>query len=318
MTKKRPSDGGQAAEPNGMKRGITKFLMLGVVWAGVSVMMPVVQAQAQAMDLTGGDGTEPLSIDAKGGIEWNQKDQVFIAAGPAKATRGDMTVDADELRAFYRPSASGGSEVFRLEAIGNVRITSPGRVATGGHAVYDVDKSVIVLNEGYPVTLTAGADVITTDGQLEFWDTRKLAVARGNAEAVQADKRIKADVMTAHFTTDGQGKTVLGKVEAFDNVRITTANEQVFANHAAYNVPTGLARLTGSVKIKRGDNEINGCSADIDLNTGISRMNSCEGAGVSGSTASPSGGAAGKKPTGPRVHGVLEPNSKPSSKPDSK
>jgi len=230
-----------------------------------------------------------------------------------------MVLDSDELRAYYRATATGGSEVFRLDAIGNVRITSPGRVATGGHAVYDVDKSVIVLKDGQPVKLTAGADVITADGQLEFWDERKLAVARGGAEAVRADKHIRADVLTAHFVTNNAGKSELGRLEAFDNVVITTAAEQVFAERAAYNVPTGLARLTGSVKIKRGDNEINGCSADIDLNTGISRMNSCEGGNASGTTGAASGhqaGGTGIQPPGgqqtgrPRVHGVLVPTNK--------
>jgi len=272
--------------------------------------LPLGTAWAQGVDLTGGNGEEPLAIDAQGGIEWNQKDQVFIASGPAKATRGDMVLHADEMRAFYRPSDGGSSEVYRLNATGQVRITSPGRVATGGQAIYDVDKSVIVLKDGNPVTLTSGADVITTTGQLEFWDKRNMAVARGDAEAVRADKRIRADVLTAHFIKASGGQTELDLVEAFDHVVIITATEQVFADRAAYNVPTGLARLTGSVKIKRGDNVINGCSADIDLNSGISRMNSCEGGTVSGSGVS--GGVSGgaSKSGAPRVHGVLAPTIK--------
>jgi len=293
-----------------MKRAlftVLSFMVLTLAGGGYT------PAHAQALDLMGGDGAAPLAIDAEGGIEWNQKDQVFIASGPAKATRGDMVLVADELRAYYRPAATGSSEVFRLDAIGHVRITSPGRVATGGHAVYDVDKSVIVLTDGQPVTLTAGAGVITTTGQLEFWDERKLAVARGDAVAVRADRRIRADVLTAHFITGKTGKSELNRLEAFDNVRIDTAAEQVFSDRAAYNVPTGLARLTGSVKIKRGDNQINGCSADIDLNTGISRMNSCPGASVSGSTGAPSSEGqqpAGQQTGGPRVHGVLAPTNK--------
>ena len=270
-------------------------------------------AQAQSLDLVGGDGNDPITIDAQGGIEWNQQEQIFVAAGPAKATRGDMVLDADELRAHYRTTKGGASEVFRLDAIGHVRITSPGRVATGGHAVYDVDKAVIVLKDGQPVTLTAGADVITTTGQLEFWDQRKLAVARGDAEAVRGERHIRADVLTAHFVTNSTGKSELGLIEAFDNVRITTAAEQVFSERAAYNVPTGLARLTGSVKIKRGENEINGCSADIDLNTGISKLNSCEGGSVSGVTGSQNTGSqnsGSQKTGGPRVHGVLKPAEK--------
>ena len=284
-----------------MKRLLVVALLSVLVWAPQ-------MAQAQSLDFGGGSDGAPLSIDAKGGIEWNQPAQLFIAAGPAKATRGDMVLDADELRAHYRSSKKSSNEVYLLDAIGNVRIASPGRIATGGIATYDVDKSVIVLKDGNPVTLTSGANVITAKGQLEFWDKRQLAVARGNAEVISAGKRIKADVLTAHFETNAAGKTTLGRVEAFDNVVISTATEQVFADRAAYNVPTGLARLTGSVKIKRGNNVINGCSADIDLNTGISRMNSCEGGSVSGTTGDSN---AGSSNTGSdRVHGVLTPMKK--------
>lgn len=282
-----------------------KVALLSVLmWAPQMVLVPQT-ALAQSLEFAGDSDSAPISIDAKGGIEWNQPAQLFIAAGPAKATRGDMVLEADELRAHYRSSKTSSNEVYLLDAIGNVRITSPGRVATGGKATYDVDKSVIVLKDANPVTLTAGEDVITAKVQLEFWDKRNLAVARGGAEVISAGKHIKADVLTAHFETNAAGKTILGRVEAFDNVVISTDTEQVFADRAAYNVPTGLARLTGSVKIKRGNNVINGCSADIDLNSGISRMNSCDGGSVSGTQGDPN---AGSSNTGSgRVHGVLTP-----------
>lgn len=261
--------------------------------------------QAQGLDLKSEDG-QPIAIDAQGGIEWRQDDQVFIAAGPATATQGDFVIDADEMRAYYRDAQDGGSEIFRLDAIGTVKITSPGRVATGGHAIYDVDKAVVVLKEGNPVKMISGGDVIIARQQLEFWETRQLAVARGGAQAARADKRIRADVMTAHFKKDKSGKSSVELIEAFDNVRIDTAEEQVFSDRGAYNVPTGLARLTGSVRIVRGSNQINGCSADIDLNTGVSRLNSCDGAPVQGATAPRS--VPGAAPAAPgRVHGVLSP-----------
>ena len=272
------------------------------VWVACGMVAGAEIGHAQTMDLVDGQSGAPLAIDAKGGIEWRQEEQVFIADGPATATRGDLVVYANELRAHYRDAAGGGTEVYWLEAVGDVRITTPGRVATGGHAIYDVDKAVIVLKDGNPVKLTAGDDVITATEQMEFWDKRNLAVARGDAVAVRADKRVRADVLTAHFITDAQGGKMVERIEGFDNVRIDTHQDQVFANQVAYNVPTGLARLTGSVKIKRGESEINGCSADIDLNTGISRMNSCEGASVTGQTGGQSGGQ-----TGGRVHGVLAP-----------
>lgn len=278
-----------------------------------AIQTAVAPSRAQGLNLGGGDG-EAITIDAGGGVEWNQETKVFVAAGPATATQGEMVVDADEMRAYYRDGATGKSEIFRLDAIGNVRITTPGRVATGGHAVYDVDKSVVVLKDGNPVKMISGGDVIIAKDQLEFWETRQLAVARGGAQAAREDKRIRSEVMTAHFQKDKAGKTYVELIEAFDNVRIDTPQEQVFSERGAYNVPTGLARLTGSVKIIRGGNQINGCSADIDLNTGISRMNSCEGAGgsVRGTTQGKSRAEPGPKnqtspPTSSRVHGVLSP-----------
>lgn len=281
------------------------FLFILTLCVGVLTLIGSNSVFAQGMNMSAGNGELPLTIDASGGIEWNQKDKIFTAAGPATATRGDMVLDADELRAYYRETpGGGGSEIFRLDAIGNVRITSPGRVATGGYAVYDVDKSVIVLKDGNPVKLVAGTDVITATGQLEFWDKKDIAVARGNAKAVHLDKRIQADVMTAHFVKTKAGKTEIGRIEAFDNVRIDTPTEQVFADRAAYNVPSGLARLTGSVKIKRGDNVLNGCSADIDLNTGINRLNTC------GETKGAKNGPTGAPSKSGRVHGVLQPRSK--------
>ena len=296
-------------------RSISQFVSILSAAVCAMIVFAVGSVYAQGLDLQGGSDALPIAIDASGGIEWNQEKKVFIASGPAKATQGDMVLHADELRAYYRDAATGNSEIFRLDAIGNVRITSPGRVATGGLAVYDVDKSVVVLKEGNPVKLVSGADVVIANGQLEFWDQRNLAVARGGAQAARADKRIRADVLTAHFTKGSGGKSQIELIEAFDGVRIDTAKEQVFSDRAAYNVPSGLARLTGSVKIKRGANVINGCSADIDLNTGISRLNSCAGpdGAVTGTTGADgtTGGAAGSAKSGTansgRVHGVLTP-----------
>ena len=37
----------------------------------------------------------------------------------------------------------------------------------------------------------------------------------------------------------------------------------------------GLRHLVGSVKVLRDGNIINGCSADVNLNSGVSRMHSC-------------------------------------------
>ncbi len=57
-------------------------------------------AMAQGLDLSQGG---PIEVTAVDGIEWRQQDQVVIARGEARATRGGVTVEADRLIARYRP-----------------------------------------------------------------------------------------------------------------------------------------------------------------------------------------------------------------------
>ncbi len=68
--------------------------MLGV--PGAFAQLPLIGTQ---------DNGKPIDIAAEDGIEWQQNNHVYIARGHAKATRGDDTVVADTLYAYYRPVA---------------------------------------------------------------------------------------------------------------------------------------------------------------------------------------------------------------------
>ena len=107
---------------------------------------------------------------------------------------------------------------------------------------------------------------------IEYWEKRGLAVARGDAIAIRGDNRLRADVLRAHFEKDEKGKASVRRVDAIDNVVITTPDEIVRSNRGKYDVKTGIARLTGSVRITRGNNQLNGANAEINLNTGVSKL----------------------------------------------
>jgi lipopolysaccharide export system protein LptA len=98
-------------------------------------------AAAQNIDMSQGG---PVDITSNDGIEWRQEQRVVIARGNARAIRDGVTVDATRLLARYRPQAgtqqaaapgaadsplSGGNEIWRFEAEGNVRITTATDVA---------------------------------------------------------------------------------------------------------------------------------------------------------------------------------------------
>jgi len=258
------------------------------VMAGLLLPLGAAGAQNLNFGASGAGADRPIEIQADDGIEWKQDSQIFVANGNARATRGEVTVYADQLRAHYVKGEGGSNEMSRLDALGNVRIVSPGETAYGDTGVYDVNKSIFVLS-GKTVRLVTDEDEITADRQLEYYDLKQMAVARGNAVARRADRSLRTDVLVAHFDRDASGKTRVYRVEAFDNIHIKTAEEDVWGDRGVYNVDSGMATLTGEVRVERGENTLAGCSAEVNLNTGHSRLKSCPGQGG-------------------RVRGLLQPN----------
>ena len=68
------------------------------------------------------------------------------------------------------------------------------------------------------------------------------------------------------------GKNQVDRIDAYDNVVISTPNEIVRGRRGVYYTKTGIVVLRGSVKITRGNDQLNGDSAEVNLNTGISRL----------------------------------------------
>ncbi len=243
--------------------------LLAMAWNGHD-------ARAQSLNIaSGGENGGPVDIFADDGIEWQQEQNVFIARGNAKAVRDSVEVDADVLKAYYRDNA-GTSEIWRLDAEGSVEIRSPSETAFGDFAIYDVINGVLVVR-GENVRFVAGADTITARDQIEYWEIKQMAVARGNAVAIRGDKTLKAEVLVAHFTREAGKSTEIHRVDAYDDVTVVSAEETATADRGVYQVATGIATLTGSVKVTRGQNVLTGCRAEVNLNTGISKFFSCEG-----------------------------------------
>jgi len=240
----------------------TLVLVAGVAWA-------------QSLNLTSGGDGGPVEIYAEDGIEWQQENLVFLARGNARAIREDVAVNADVLKAYYH-DVDGSSEIWRLDAEGSVVIASPSEQVTGDLAIYDVPNGVLIVR-GKEIRFTAGPDSITAKQQLEYWENRQVAVARGDARAIRGDKRLDADVLAAYFQRMANGETDIERVEAFDNVVITTKTEKVTSDRGIYKVQSGLATLSGNVRIERDGNVITGCRAEVNLNTGISKMFACSG-----------------------------------------
>jgi lipopolysaccharide export system protein LptA len=87
-------------------------------------------ARAQELDMSQGG---PVTVTARDGIDWDQNSHEVIAHGNARAVRGNVTVDADRLIAYYRkkteaPGAAGAKPAAPAPA------PAPGTPAATGDA----------------------------------------------------------------------------------------------------------------------------------------------------------------------------------------
>jgi lipopolysaccharide export system protein LptA len=293
------------------------------VAAGLAVALSPARAQNFGLG-TAQDNNKPINIEADQGIEWQQSNRVYIARGHAKATRGQATVFGDVLKAYYRPVSqpgagtsaaaaehkAGGSgdpiggnstEIYRLEAIGNVRIATETQTVYGDHAVYDVDRKLLVVT-GKNLRLETPRDTLTARDSLEWYDDKQLAVARGDALETREGKRLRGDVLTATVTrTADDSASHISRIDAQGNVLVSSQDQIARGDAGVYNVDTGIATLTGRVTLTRADNELRGQYAVVDLNNNVSRLLS----------APPATQLTEGKPV--RVQGLIVPRQKPAA-----
>jgi len=228
-------------------------------------------APAQGL-LGGGDGSGPVEIEASQGIEWLRDEQQYIARGDARAKRGNFEVRADILTAHYRDDENtDGQQIHRLDADGNVIIETEGEMAYGDQGVYHVMEQIMVLVGG-DLRFESAEAIITARDSLEFWEADQLAVARGDATVVSEARRLRADVMTAYILPDASGKKSVQRIDAIGNVHVSTGEEVILGREGVYEVDREVATICGNVRITRGDNQLNGDCAEIEMKTGRSRL----------------------------------------------
>ncbi len=217
--------------------------------------------------------SEPVEITAQDGLEWRQNEKALIAEGNVVLTRGAVKLEAESVSAYYRDSTASDDrqEVYRVDASGDVRIASDGTTGFGDSAAYDLDQGVFVLSGGKPRFVATDLTVTATQN-LEYWQQKKLAIARGGAVAQSGNRRISADILSAYVESAGDGEGKLKRVEAIGGVVITTPEDTAKGREAVYEAASGLATLCGDVEVRRGDNVLRGKCAEVNLNTGVSRL----------------------------------------------
>ena len=270
-----------------------------------------------------------VTVDADRLVAFYRKKKPAPGAAPAPAPAASAPATAPGA-----PDDTGNNEIYRLEAIGHVHIYTATDQAWGDKALYDIDQSVLVLT-GHALRLTTPTDVITARDSLEYWPQIRRSVARGDAILTTTDgRRIQADILVGYSAPDHsapgaapapRAQTVsasvpagvqqpdpltssgkLQKAEAYGDVVVRTQTETVRGERGVYVTDTGIARIVGNVQITRGQNQLNGQAAIVNMRTGLATMTQDPGDRVQGlivpnqpapNAAQPAGGgAAGRHP----------------------
>ena len=110
-----------------------------------------------------------------------QDKQIATFMGNVDAVQGDLVLTSDELRVYYRggggePGMNTGS-IRRIEAEGNVFMSSPEETAEGEFGVYDVDGALLTLE---------GSVVLTRDDNIVRGQRLEIDLVTGRSQMFSA------------------------------------------------------------------------------------------------------------------------------------
>jgi lipopolysaccharide export system protein LptA len=178
-------------------------------------------AAAQSALGGGHDTSLPIEITADS-LEVFQRDRLAVFSGNVDAVQGELVLSADVLRVYYRGGDDGGARgtaasgrqqgggatsgaVRRIEAEGNVFLSSPEETAKGRSGVYDVEGDEVTLTGD--VVLTQGENVVRGENLTLDLTTGRSRIIGAVADAADAppEQRVRAVFVPGSGDGDGGG-----------------------------------------------------------------------------------------------------------------
>ena len=211
-----------------------------------------------------------IKLDADERVEYHQKEQKLIAKGNAIASKDNMSIKASTLIGYYDKTSK--NKITKVEAYDNVEMKTPQADAKGNKLIYDISTDSAVLT-GAPAIIKTPDSTITSQGPITYYQSEQKAIARDNVIATDAKgNKVYADLMTAWFTKDKDGKMTLEKIDIEKNVKITSTDTTVTALTGTYYAAQGKIKLFDNVVINQKGNILKGSQAETDLNSGIRKL----------------------------------------------
>ncbi|MCH8188279.1 MAG: lipopolysaccharide transport periplasmic protein LptA [Proteobacteria bacterium] len=112
---------------------------------------------------------------------------------------------------------------------------------------------------------------------LEIQQDKQLAIFAGNVRAVQGTLRLRAQILRVHYLSrenrTGEGQSI-AKIDAIGKVVFSSETETAQGDEGVYDVTAGIVTLTGDVVLTRGESVIRGRRIILNLETGLSTVES--------------------------------------------
>lgn len=164
-------------------------------------LMPLFAVPASGQALKGHNAKAPVDVEADR-IEVQDRADRAIFSGNVRVRQAGLALSAERLTVAY-DNGGGGVDIERLDASGNVTVTSATESARGDFAIYDLPRRLITLVGG--VTLTQGANRIS-GGRLVLDLDSGRAVVDGSSVGAPGVEPGQGGRVTGRFTVTQRDK----------------------------------------------------------------------------------------------------------------
>jgi lipopolysaccharide export system protein LptA len=128
--------------------------------------------------------------------------------------------------------------------------------------------------------------------KLEVRDKDKVATFTGNVHVTQGDTEMRSRVLVVYYEDSGKAgagnapavatgeQQQIRRIEATGGVRVTQKEQNAVGDSGTFDMQSNTLTLTGNVVVIRGKDVVRGQRLVVDLNSGVSHMESVAGGQV--------------------------------------
>jgi lipopolysaccharide export system protein LptA len=105
---------------------------------------PLIAQGITTSALRGLDTRAPIDVDADR-IDVLDRENQAVFTGNVRVRQANLSLEADRVKVAYTRPARGDPVIRRLDADGNVRLSTPTERATGRFGIYDVERRILTM-----------------------------------------------------------------------------------------------------------------------------------------------------------------------------